>query len=95
MSGRITILLLLTLLFAGCAAQGQRAESLLAVEHVTLSDPELVDYFQRLSGELAHEKRQARKRQGAVRAQDEARNESLWRRWNEVRGEMGRRELLP
>lgn len=90
MRGKITVLLLLTLVFAGCVTQGQRAESLLAIEHATLSDPELVSYFQQLNGQLAREKRLAREQRGS----DEARNEALWRRWNEVRAEMGQRELL-
>jgi hypothetical protein len=94
MNGKITLLLLLALLWGGCATQGQRAENLLAIDPVALSNPELVEYFQRLNGELAHEKRLARKRQ-SVRAEDEVRSELLWQRWNEVRGEMGRRELLP
>jgi hypothetical protein len=95
MRGRITVLLLFALLLGGCVTQGKRAESLLAVEHATLSDPELVDYFQRLNGELAREKRLIHEQRGGSRAQDEARNEALWQRWNEVRSEMGQRQLLP
>lgn len=94
MNKKITLLLLFALIFGGCATQGQRAENLLAIEHVTLADPELIKYFQQLSGELAYEKRLARKRQGGSHAEDEIRNESLWLRWNEVRREMARRESL-
>jgi hypothetical protein len=91
MRGNITVLLLLVLLLGGCATQGQRVESLLAIEHTTLSNPELIHYFQRLNGELAREKRMARQQRGS----DHARSEALWQRWNEVRRDMAQRDLLP
>jgi hypothetical protein len=95
MKGRITVILLLVFFLGGCVAPGQRAEKLLAIEHAALTDSELADYFQRLNGELAREKRLAREQRGSGLAGQEARQEALWGRWNEVRAEMSRRELLP
>jgi hypothetical protein len=95
MRRKITVLLMMALLLVGCAASGQRAETLLAIEHATLSDQELVDHFQKLNGELAREKRLARQQGDRPRTADETRRAALWERWNEVRAEMGRRELLP
>ncbi len=85
-------LLLATLLASGCATPGQRVENLLAQDYATLSDPDLVTYFQQLNAELARERRLAREH---PKAADEERNEALWARRNEVRQELGKRGLMP
>jgi hypothetical protein len=101
-------LLILLFLLGGCAGRGaQHTADLLVQDYQEMTDSELSGYYQQLSDQLARETRAARTSVGfgygsgsfGVAAGrglgDEEAIQALRERWNEVRSEMRRRELLP
>ncbi|MDO3376915.1 hypothetical protein [Geoalkalibacter halelectricus] len=101
--------LLLIAILTACASggAGQRTAGLLTQDYLEMSDAELQAYYQQLSDQLARESRAVRSSQrvgygtgtfgaGAARGMaDEEDVQALRVRWNEVRQELRRRELLP
>ncbi|KIH76472.1 hypothetical protein SAMN05660860_01567 [Geoalkalibacter ferrihydriticus] len=103
----VRLFLLAALLTACAAGAGQRTADLLEKEHQVMSDEEIRAYYQSLSDQLARESRALRTSGnvgygtgsfgvGATRGMaDEAQVQALRERWNEVRQELRRRELMP
>lgn len=102
------VFILCGVLLAACASgAGQRTADLLVEDYRTMTDGELGAYHQRLSDQLARETRAARTSVGVGYGSgsfgvgagrglgDEAAIQALRERWNEVRQEMRRRQLLP
>jgi outer membrane PBP1 activator LpoA protein len=93
----VWIVLAALLLVACGGGLAQRSTELLEREQQAMSDSELQGYYQQLSDQLAHETRAARRSTSRKRGATEEDNtiDLLRERWNEVRQEMRRRELLP
>lgn len=102
------VFILIGLLLAGCAgAAGQRTADLLVQDYRAMSNEELSAYHQQLSDQLARETRAARTSVGVGYGSgsfgvgagqalgDENAVRALRERWNEVRQEMRRRDLMP
>lgn len=106
--GVLCLLIMVLLALAGCTSgAGQRTADLLVQDYQGMTDDELTRYYQQLSDQLARESRAARTSVGVGYGAgsfgvgagrglgDEVALQSLRERWNEVRQEMRRRELMP
>ncbi len=102
---RLVAGLSLCLLVAGCGAGlGARTNELIERDYLTMTDTELLGYYQRLSDQLARESRASRTKGStpyggpsleAGPRESDGRIELLRSRWNEVRSLLYERELLP
>lgn len=107
---RFWLLLLLAVLFCGCAATSQRSNELLAVSYLSLPDSDLQSYYRQLNDQIATEERSRRGGTSigigifnspvAVGVSQQvgggtALAEDLRERRNQVRQELDRRGLLP
>ncbi len=99
---RTAVVILIVSLTLGCSAgtATQRVEDLVARDYHAMSDADLKGHYAQLSDQLARESRAERMaaagrptRSGATR--DAETVAALRERWNEVRYEMRRRDLLP
>ncbi|AJF05911.1 hypothetical protein [Geoalkalibacter subterraneus] len=102
---RLVAGLSLCLLVVGCGAGlGARTNELIERDYLTMTDTELLGYYQRLSDQLARESRASRTKGStpfggpsleAGPRESDGRIELLRSRWNEVRSLLYERELLP
>ena len=93
----VIILVILTLVIACAGGPAKRTAELVARDYQTMNDAELQSYYAQLSDQLARETRAARMERGSIvgSGRGEENLAALRTRWNEVRGEMRQRELLP
>jgi len=91
------LLLLVTMSVpAACApGVGQQAEVLLLRDHRVMDDGQLQGYYRRLNDQLLRETRALRQTGLIGRQADENRVARIRERWNEVRAELRRREIVP
>lgn len=102
---RLVAVISLCLLAAGCGAGlNARTNELIERDYLTMTDAELLGYYQRLSDQLARESRVSRTKGSTPFGgpslktgpqETDGRVELLRSRWNEVRSLLYERELLP